>query len=287
MWLFRVAELFRCNFRTILHYAAAGLSLALPELLSALLAWLLAIPDLLFALLRLSSTLPDLSSTFPDSSSALLDLSSALPDLSSAVQGFWSVFPDLSLVVQATPRLVVSAPRFPLSCHQISHGDLDMSPVLPGVPEGHWISPVHSGIYPPWDSGLTTSRRSYRLPGMKEHVADDVSLSLGASGIDWELSDKNTRVVKSWSSLEPSRGLQVHLGLLVTHRSGYRRSGDQQGSNCKHWQQTCEGWWYASEHLRAQTTILGALQTSLEARGITAKESQKRIIYFRNTTSVP
>jgi len=102
---------------------------------------------------------------------AALQWFEALPGMFSAPPGLFLVLPDLSLtlpglslVVHGAPTLVVSAPRCSLGRHQSSYGHLDWSPVLPGAPEGHRICAVHSGIWPPWDSGSTTSWHSQRLP---------------------------------------------------------------------------------------------------------------------------
>jgi len=96
----------------------------------------------------------------------------ALPDMSVALPAMSSVLPDLSLVFTGAPRFVVSAPRCSPGCQQTSYIHLGFSLVLPGVSEGHSISPVHSGIWPPWDSGPTTSRHPQRLPEREIHFAD-------------------------------------------------------------------------------------------------------------------
>jgi len=117
--------------------------------------------------------LPGLSSTHPGLSSALRDLSLALPDLSSVLKDLSSALPGLLLALPGASRPVIGAPRCSPGCYQTSYGHLDLSPVLPGAPEGHCSSPVHSGIWPPWDSGPTTSRHSQRLPQTKKYCADE------------------------------------------------------------------------------------------------------------------
>jgi len=150
-----------------------------------------------FEVLRcLASALLGLSLALPDSWSALSDMWSALPDLWSALPDFcwrsqtcgwrsqtwgqcsqachrrFQVLPHLSSALPGASRRVIRIPRCYPGCHQTSYGHLDLSRVLPDAPEGHCISPVHSGIWPPWDSGPTTSRHSQRLPEIKIHFAD-------------------------------------------------------------------------------------------------------------------
>ena len=109
-------------------------------------------------------------------------------------------FLDWSTVIQCTPRLLVGAPRLVVRASRLvvgiprlvvgalrlvadaprcsqaggrhSQTCYQCSKVLPGAPEGHCISPVNSGIWPPLDSGLTALRHSQRLPVTKIHCAD-------------------------------------------------------------------------------------------------------------------
>jgi len=114
----------------------------------------------------LSLVLPDVSLALPDMSLALPALLSVHPDLPSALSG-------LSPALPAAPRLCVGAPRCSPGWHQTFYGHIISLLVLPGAPEGHCITTVHSGIWPPCDSGPTTSRHSQVLPeaprGSQEH----------------------------------------------------------------------------------------------------------------------
>jgi len=118
------------------------------------------LPRLLYSDLRCSQVCRQHSQLFSG-------LSSARPDLSLALQG-------LSLAVPGASRFVVSAPRCSPGCHQASYVHRKSLPRLPGAPEGHSISPVHSGIRPWWDSSPTISRHSQRLPETQTHFADDI-----------------------------------------------------------------------------------------------------------------
>jgi len=109
------------------------------------LQWLEALPGLLTALQGASRVVIGASR-----------LVSALPDL-------FPVLPSTLLVLPDTPRIVFGTSRCYPGCHLTVYVHLDFWPVLPGVPEGHCISPVHSEIWPPWDPGLRTSRHSQRL----------------------------------------------------------------------------------------------------------------------------
>jgi len=64
--------------------------------------------------------------------------------------------PDYSTVIRVTPRLVPDALWFFQTC-------TPHSKVFPGADDGCYISPVHSGNYPPCDSGPTTPEYSSRL----------------------------------------------------------------------------------------------------------------------------
>jgi len=55
-------------------------------------------------------------------------------------------------------RYVVGAPWCFPCCHQTFNVYLDCSLALSGAAQCHRLSPVHSGIWPPSDSGLTISR---------------------------------------------------------------------------------------------------------------------------------
>jgi hypothetical protein len=94
--------------------------------------------------------------------SALSSLSLMLPDAPQFVVSF----PTL---VISTLWLVISTPRCSPGYHQTSYIYLDFLPVLPGAPEYHCISPAHTRIWPPWDSGPITSRHSQRPPQTKIH----------------------------------------------------------------------------------------------------------------------
>ena len=75
-----------------------------------------------------------------------------------------SVLPDCSTLTGGAPWLVVGAPRWSQACRWRSQSCRQPSQVLLGAPEGHCVGPVHSGIWPPWDSRQTTLRHSQRLP---------------------------------------------------------------------------------------------------------------------------
>jgi hypothetical protein len=70
---------------------------------------------------------------------------------------------------QTALPVICAAPR---CCHQTSYSHLDLLPFLPGAPDGHLISPVYSGNWLSWDSGLTTSRYVRRPTETKIHFAD-------------------------------------------------------------------------------------------------------------------
>jgi len=59
-----------------------------------------------------------------------------------------------------TPRDIASSPGCSPGCHQTTYVLADLSPVLPGAPEGYYIGLVNSGISPPWDYGQTTPKHS-------------------------------------------------------------------------------------------------------------------------------
>jgi len=97
-------------------------------------------------------------------SSALPDRILILPDMLSALPGLLSALPGLSPALPGTPRCVVGTSRCSPGNYQTSYVYLDFLLVLPDAPDGHCISPLHSGISPHWDSGPTTARHSHRLP---------------------------------------------------------------------------------------------------------------------------
>jgi len=78
-----------------------------------------------------------------------------LPGLLPMLPGWSSALTDLSPALQVPPRLVITVPR-----------------LVAGAPEGHCISPVISGIWPPLDSGPTTFKHSQRPPETLLHFAD-------------------------------------------------------------------------------------------------------------------
>jgi len=109
------------------------------------------------------------------------------------------------LCSQAWCRCFQDCCRCSQACHQCS----DM---LPASPEGHCISPVNSGNWPPWDSGLTARRYSQRLPEMKIHLVDVLetrllTASTYVSMFTW-LRPPN------WSLSSLNGHLQAHLELL-------------------------------------------------------------------------
>jgi len=71
-------------------------------------------------------------------------------------------------------RLVVGTPRCSPGCQQITSIHPDFSLVLSGVPEGHCIGLLNSGIWPSWDSGSTTPRHCQRLPLPKIHFCNEL-----------------------------------------------------------------------------------------------------------------
>jgi len=118
----------------------------------------------------LTSELPGLSLVLPSLSLVLPSLSLVLPSVS-LVHPCWSlVLPDSSSVLAAALRLVAGTPRLAACtlrivtaaprcspCHDwMSYVHVHCSLVLPGAPEGHYIGPVYSGIWPPRDSGWIT-----------------------------------------------------------------------------------------------------------------------------------
>jgi hypothetical protein len=92
--------------------------------------------------------------------------------------------PDFSTLIECAPMFVVGAPRLvvgtlrifasALSCIQVCG---QCSQVLPGAPEGYYISPANALIRGPWDSGPTTLRQSLSLPITNLHIADAIYIT--------------------------------------------------------------------------------------------------------------
>jgi len=82
-----------------------------------------------------------------------------------------------SLMVD-TLRLITVAPTWPQASGRRSEKYRWHSQVRPVATEGHCISPVHSGIRPPSDSGPITLSPSLRLPVTKICCADNVNARL-------------------------------------------------------------------------------------------------------------
>jgi hypothetical protein len=70
--------------------------------------------------------------------------------------------PDCSTVTRSVPRLVAGAPRLVVGAPGL----------IRGAPEGHCVSPVNSGIWPPSDSGPTILKHSHMLRLTKSNFAE-------------------------------------------------------------------------------------------------------------------
>jgi hypothetical protein len=79
------------------------------------------------------------------------------------LQGLLPMLLGLSLAFPCTPTVVIRYYMYLQICFLYC---------LPHAPDGHYFDPVSSMIGFPWDSGLTTSKYSQRLPVAKIHVAD-------------------------------------------------------------------------------------------------------------------
>lgn len=101
-------------------------------------------------------------------------LSAGLPSLFSALLDMLLALAGLSPALPDTSRPVITTHSCTPSCHFIFYIHLDYLRVLAGMPEGHCVSPVHSGIRPLSDSGVITSNPSQRLTVTKIHFADTV-----------------------------------------------------------------------------------------------------------------
>jgi len=114
-----------------------------------------------------------------------------------------------SIVTWGAPRLLTSAPRlvtgtarFSSHCHQTLQICPQHSQALPSTRDCHFISPVNSGIWPPWDSGLKTPNHSQRLP-----VTEIQSVDVGAAGGLFRGARSEARHTASWNY---TNGLTCH-----------------------------------------------------------------------------
>jgi len=164
----------------------SGLLSVLPALWAALTGSLSALPGLLSALSGLGAThigswltLPALLLMLRGSLSARSAVFSATPAYMLVLQLSLLLLPGFCPVCLGAPTLVVHNPtpvanafRSSPGCHLISYICAEFLLVLPGPPEGHWISPVDFWIWPPRDSGPTlTPIHSQTLQAIKIYFA--------------------------------------------------------------------------------------------------------------------
>jgi hypothetical protein len=90
------------------------------------------------------------------------------------LSGCLLVLPDLSWALPET-----------LAYHRHSQASRQRTQVLLGAPADHGMGPVHSGIWPPCDSGLTTFRHSQRLPVTKMHFGDALTTDFSRWQYPW------------------------------------------------------------------------------------------------------
>jgi len=100
------------------------------------------------------------------------------PDCSTVIRGARRLVARAPSHVVGTPRLVAGTGRCSQAFRRHSQACRRPTHMLPGAPEGHRIGPVHSGIWPPSDSGLTTLRHTQSLPVTKLHNAYVLSGSI-------------------------------------------------------------------------------------------------------------
>jgi len=114
----------------------------------------------------------------------------------------------------------------------------------------------HNGslMYGPCCKHLNQRKKPFNIQFHQQNV----SLSLGASGSVWKLSDQNPRVVKFKSILDWCSGLYVQLGAPATNLGGHGRFGDNLG---RAWECRQQAW----KHQEVPATSLGAPKTSLGA----------------------
>jgi len=96
--------------------------------------------------------------------------------------GLWLALSGLSPALPGAANLVAGAFRCSQACGWRFQTCRRRSRVLAGVPEGHCVGPVNSGIWSPWDSGPTTLRHSEMLLVTKIHFADVAMYAIKMDG---------------------------------------------------------------------------------------------------------